>query len=90
MHKKSVLFVYINFSSFVKADFDILSAYANVTKYQFKPEKVFLKLELNCLKSCSFFFLMVGNTILFLSGLAITIHCYPSFWPNVSGRNHML
>jgi len=39
MQKQSILFVYINFSSFVKADYEILSEYATVTKYQFKPVK---------------------------------------------------
>jgi glycosyltransferase involved in cell wall biosynthesis len=39
MQRQSILFVYINFSSFVKADYEILSEYATVTKYQFKPVK---------------------------------------------------
>ena len=36
MKKKHILFVYVNFSSFVKADFEILSEFANVSKYEFK------------------------------------------------------
>ena len=39
MQKKSILFVYVNFSSFVKTDYEILASFANVTKYQFKPGK---------------------------------------------------
>jgi len=39
MQKQSILFVYINYSSFVKADYEILSEYVAVTKYQFKPVK---------------------------------------------------
>jgi len=39
MQKQSILFVYVNYSSFVKADFEILSTFAVVTKYQFKPGK---------------------------------------------------
>ena len=39
MKKKSILFVYVNFSSFVKTDFEILSSFAEVSKYQFKPGK---------------------------------------------------
>ncbi len=43
MQKKSILFVYVNFSSFVKSDCEILSSFANVTKYQFKPGKGIVK-----------------------------------------------
>jgi glycosyltransferase involved in cell wall biosynthesis len=39
MQKPKVLLVYVNYSTFVKADFEILSTYADVTKYQFKPGK---------------------------------------------------
>jgi len=39
MGKKSILFVYVNYSTFVKADFEILSSFAKVEKYQFKPGK---------------------------------------------------
>ena len=39
MKKQSILFVYVNYSTFVKADFEILSSFAKVTKYQFKPGK---------------------------------------------------
>ncbi len=39
MQKQSILFVYVNYSSFVKADFKILSGFAKVKRYQFKPGK---------------------------------------------------
>ncbi len=39
MGQQSVLLVYVNYSSFVKADYELLSSFANVTKYQFKPGK---------------------------------------------------
>jgi glycosyltransferase involved in cell wall biosynthesis len=39
MKRPSVLLVYVNYSSFVKADFELLSTFANVTKYQFRPGK---------------------------------------------------
>jgi glycosyltransferase involved in cell wall biosynthesis len=39
MNKKSVLFIYQNFSSFVRTDFEILSSRFYVKKYQFKPTK---------------------------------------------------
>jgi glycosyltransferase involved in cell wall biosynthesis len=50
MQKQSILFVYVNYSSFVKADFDILSSFANVTKYQFKPGKGIFKTGIKVLK----------------------------------------
>jgi len=37
MQNKHILFVYVNLSSFVKADFEILSESAKVSKYVFKP-----------------------------------------------------
>ncbi len=50
MQKQSILFVYVNYSSFVKADFEILSTFANVTKYQFKPGKGIIKTGIELLK----------------------------------------
>jgi len=50
MQKQSILFVYVNYSSFVKADFEILSSFANVTKYQFKPGKGIFKTGIELLK----------------------------------------
>ena len=54
MEKPSVLFVYVNYSSFVKADFEILSSFANVTKYQFKPGKGILRTGIELLKELFF------------------------------------
>jgi glycosyltransferase involved in cell wall biosynthesis len=50
MQKQSILFVYVNYSSFVKADFEILSSFASVTKYQFKPEKGIFRTGIELLK----------------------------------------
>ena len=50
MQKQSILFVYVNYSSFVKADFEILSSFANVTKYQFKPGKGIFRTGIQLLK----------------------------------------
>lgn len=50
MQKKRILFVYVNFSSFVKTDFEILSTFADVTKYQFKPGKGILNTGYKLLK----------------------------------------
>lgn len=54
MQKQSVLFVYVNYSSFVKADFEILSTFANVTKYQFKPGKGIFRTGIEVLKELIF------------------------------------
>ena len=54
MQKQSILFVYVNYSSFVKADFEILSTFASVTKYQFKPGKGLINTGLKLLKQFSF------------------------------------
>jgi glycosyltransferase involved in cell wall biosynthesis len=44
--KKNILFVYTNYSTFVKTDFEILSEKHEVVKYQFKPVKGLLKTAL--------------------------------------------
>lgn len=41
--KKKILFIYTNYSTFVKTDFEILASEHEVTKYQFKPVKGLLK-----------------------------------------------
>lgn len=43
MKQKKILFVYQNFSSFVSADYEILSLNYLVTKYQFSPTKGLIK-----------------------------------------------
>ncbi len=50
MQKQSILFVYVNYSSFVKADFEILSTFANVTKYQFRPGKGIIRTGIELVK----------------------------------------
>ena len=54
MQKQSILFVYINYSSFVKADYDIFSKHANVTKYQFKPVKGLIRTGIELLRELLF------------------------------------
>jgi len=54
MQKQSILFVYVNYSSFVKTDFEILSTFANVTKYQFKPGKGILRTGFEVLRELLF------------------------------------
>lgn len=54
--KKKILFIYTNFSSFVRTDWEILSKKHKVTKYQFKPVKGLVKNAMQFLKQ--FFFLL--------------------------------
>ncbi len=54
MQKQSVLFVYVNYSSFVKADFEILSTFAKVSKYQFKPGKGIIRTAIELVKEFLF------------------------------------
>jgi len=54
MEKRSILFVYVNYSSFVKADFEIFSSFADVTKYQFKPGKGMVRTALELMKQFLF------------------------------------
>ena len=48
--KKNILFVYTNYSTFVKTDFGILSEKHEVVKYQFKPVKGLLKTAFQMLR----------------------------------------
>jgi glycosyltransferase involved in cell wall biosynthesis len=48
--KKKILFIYTNYSTFVKTDFEILSSEHVVVKYQFKPVRGLLKTALELLK----------------------------------------
>jgi hypothetical protein len=61
MQKQSILFVYVNFSSFVKADFEILSIFANVTKYQFEPGKGLFRTGFKLLKQFLFLLTNIWN-----------------------------
>lgn len=54
--KKKILFIYTNFSSFVKTDWEILSKKHQVTKYQFKPVKGFVKTAIQFIRQ--FFYLL--------------------------------
>jgi hypothetical protein len=48
--KKKILFIYTNYSTFVKTDFEILSSEHEVTKYQFKPVRGILKTAIQLIK----------------------------------------
>ena len=48
--KKKILFIYTNYSTFVKTDFEILSSQHDVIKYQFKPVKGLLKTAFQLIK----------------------------------------
>jgi len=54
MKKQSILFVYIDYSTFVQADFEILSSFANISKYQFKPVKGLVRTGFELLKELIF------------------------------------
>ena len=48
--KKKILFIYTNYSTFVKTDFEILSSQHEVEKYQFKPVRGLLKTAVQLIK----------------------------------------
>ena len=54
--RKKILFIYPNYSSFVKTDFEILSSEHDVIKYQFKPVKGLFKTGGELIKQ--FFYLL--------------------------------
>ncbi len=54
--KKNILLVYTNFSTFVKTDYDILSAKHHVEKYQYRPVKGLYRNALEFIKQ--FFYLV--------------------------------
>jgi glycosyltransferase involved in cell wall biosynthesis len=54
MKRKKVLLIYTNFSSFVEADFEILSSDLEVTRYQFKSVKGIWKTAFELIKQLSF------------------------------------
>ncbi len=53
--QKKLLLIYTSYSSFVKADYEMLSSACHVTRYQFKPEKGGILLAVQFLKQLSFF-----------------------------------
>ena len=82
MQKQSILFVYVNFSSFVKTDFEILSAFANVTKYQFDPGKGILKTGIKMLKQLMFLAINIWRH----DAVFIWFADYHSFLPVIFAR----
>ncbi len=48
--KKKILFIYTNYSTFVKTDFDILASEHEITKCQFKPVRGLVKTAIQLLK----------------------------------------
>ncbi len=52
--EKKILFIYTNFSTFVKTDFEILSEVHSVTRYQFKPVKGLIKTSWQMLRQMFF------------------------------------
>lgn len=56
MRKKKLLFVYVDYSTFVKTDYEILASSVEVVRYQFAPGKGVFNTGLKLLKQ--FFFLL--------------------------------
>ena len=56
--RKKILFIYTNYSSFVKTDFEILSSEHDVVIYQFKPVKGLLKTAIELTKQ--FLYLLIN------------------------------
>ena len=59
MRKKKLLFVYVDYSTFVKTDYEILASSAEVVRYQFAPGKGVFSTGLKLLKQ--FFFLLLNS-----------------------------
>jgi glycosyltransferase involved in cell wall biosynthesis len=57
MQQRSILFIYINYSSFVKTDYEILSSFAKVDKYQFNPGRGVIHTSLELVRQ--FFYLLL-------------------------------
>ena len=82
MEKKSILLIYVNFSTFVKADFEILSSFAQVTKYQFKPGKGIISTGIELIKEL-FFLVFKGHRY---EGIFIWFGDYHSLLPVLYAR----
>jgi len=82
MQKKLILFVYVNFSSFVKADFGILSDFAKVSKYEFKPGKGIVSTAIKLLKQ----FLFLITNIWRYDSVFVWFADYHSFLPVLFAR----
>lgn len=74
---KKILFVYTNFSTFVKTDFEILSEAHSVTSYQFKPVKGLLKTAWQMLRQLFFLLLNIWK----FDAVFIWFADYHSFLP---------
>ena len=57
--KKKILFIYTNYSTFVKTDFEILASEHEVSKYQFKPVRGILKTAIQLIKQKIFLFINI-------------------------------
>jgi hypothetical protein len=71
---KKILFIYTNYSTFVKTDFEILASEHEVVKYQYIPVKGLFKTAVQFLKQ--FFYLLFNirrfDLMQYSSGLQIT------------------
>jgi len=82
VNKKTVLFFYTTYTSFVRTDFEILEEEFHVKKYQFKPMKGLASTGIEMLKQ--FFFLLVN--IWKCESVFIWFADYHSFLPIVFAR----
>lgn len=80
--QKKILFVYTNFSTFVRTDFDILSEVHQVTKYQYQPVKGLVK---NAREFTRQFFYLLFNIWRF-DAVFIWFADYHSFLPVLFAR----
>lgn len=74
---KSILFIYTNFSTFVKTDFEILSEEHSVKRYQFKPAKGLLKTAWQMFRQLLFLLLNIWR----FDAIFIWFADYHSFLP---------
>jgi glycosyltransferase involved in cell wall biosynthesis len=74
---KKILFVYTNYSTFVKTDFEILSEEYSVTRYQFNPVKGLLKTAWQMLSQLVFLLLYIWK----FDAVFIWFADYHSFLP---------
>ncbi len=72
-----ILFIYTNFSTFVRADYEILSEVHHITKYRYKPVKGLLK---NAVEITRQFFFLLFNILRF-DVVFIWFADYHSFLP---------
>lgn len=88
--KKKILFIFTNYSTFVKTDFEILSEKHDVIKYQFKPVKGLLKTAVQFIKLKIF---LLFNILKF-DAVFIWFADYHSFLPvlfsKIAGKKSLL